>query len=259
VPESELTEDQVREAVRIEDTRLLDNVYELAESQVERAETHRAALDEKAAQFLGVTGATFSLAFTVGGLFLENVLLSGPAVSVVPRGLVVTTWALWLIALALTLVAVWFCFLAYRARSDYRGINDADIFNVEVIEQSDRGIGAANVYSAKPLQQGDAKAYRRYMAVHFWKVAKRNYKVNESKGRRLKVAQGLFIVSLVGMVLSGTLAACAAVQQKSATADSQEGSTKDGSVSNRREESSSPQVQATGTSKPVRRDAKDGR
>lgn len=254
-----LTEAQVREAVRIEDTRLLDNVYELAELQVERAEAHRAAIDEKTAQFLGLTGGTFTLAFTVGGLFLENVLLSGPAIKAVPHSLVMWTWALWVGALIVTLVAVGFCFAAYRARSDYRGVHDADIFNVAVIEQSDRNMGAANVYNAKPLQQGDAKAYRRYMAVHFWKVAKRNYAVNESKGRWLKVAQVLFIVSLVGMVSSGTLAACAAVQQKSAAVASQEGSAKDDSVGIRGQEGTSPQVQATGTSQPVRRDAKDGR
>jgi hypothetical protein len=200
-PQPALTRDQVREAVRIEDTRLLDNVYELAESQVERAEAHRAALDEKAGQLLGITAGTFSLAFTIGGLFLEKVLLSGPAVNLVSHNLACSAWAVWWGALFLTLTAIFCCYKAYKARSEYRGVHDVDIFRADVLRPKNG--------------QADVKGYKRFMAPAFWEVAHNNHKVTECKGKWLKAAQWLFLISLCGMVTAGALASWAAMQQKS--------------------------------------------
>ena len=86
------------------------------------------------------------------------------------------------VASSLTLlVAMAYSFMSIRARSDWRSLKDADIFNAKEIEE---GINP----------------YRRYMAVHAWKIFQNNFTINNKKADYLTVAQQLFIFALMQLL-----------------------------------------------------------
>jgi hypothetical protein len=78
-------------------------------------------------------------------------------------------------------LSIFFALFAIRARSDWRGLNDEDIFNEEVFDE-------------------DSCRYKRYLTVHNWKIYNNNFSVNEAKARKLKVAHFLFVLGLLQLL-----------------------------------------------------------
>lgn len=77
--------------------------------------------------------------------------------------------------------------LSMRIRSDNRGINEADVFNSQV------------------LQHEDPHVYRRYMVAHLWRLYRAHFAVNDRRAAWLFWAPPAFVVGVISLAVQAIL------------------------------------------------------
>jgi hypothetical protein len=187
-----LTDDEIRERLRLSNPNLISQILTFSIKYFDESISGRKDIDEKANWFLATATGCLSLFFT--GV---AVLLTQLTTPIYPKCLFFLSA---LLGVCFLLLAVILLFFALRARSDFKTLNLFDILEKDTILESDQIVKDVN----------KSTVYDRYMAEHFLDISKKNYVINEKKGRLLKIGQslfliGLFFISIVSVQLSYTL------------------------------------------------------
>ncbi|MDG5816258.1 hypothetical protein QA601_14280 [Chitinispirillales bacterium ANBcel5] len=188
----EPTNNEIRERLRLNNPVLISQILSFSMKYFEESISGRKDIDEKANWFLVTATGCLTLFFTGVAVLLTQ--LSIP----INSGCVFFTSVL--LSVCFLLLSVFLLFFALRARSDFRTINVLDIIEKDTIGESDQ------IDDSEP----NSTVYDRYMAEHLLDIAKKNYRINEKKGKWLKIGQlvfliGLFFISTVSVQLSYTL------------------------------------------------------
>lgn len=173
-----LTEDVIIEHLRTDDSKIIDTIHKTCLDLMGGEDERTKLIDTKGSALLGMSGLSASVVFSLGGILIEKV--SNVPLPII--GCPIPWLVLFYITSSLTLLfAILFALLAVRSRSDWRTMKDEDIFSTEMMEA---GINP----------------YKRYIAVHAWKIYQNNFKVNEEKAVRLKIGHWLFLMALLQLL-----------------------------------------------------------
>lgn len=194
-----LSVDDLREALRLNSSELIGEVYEIAKQQVESEEKRETIIGSKAVALLSVSGLSLTVAFTFGGLLLQH-----------PEHLQVLGWvshlviAAYAIALLCGLLASVLALWSMRVRSDYRGVNAADVFGPELAE-ADQGVFEPPDQSRPTTVDriSPINSYRRFLAAHYWRIYDNNFEIHEAKAGQVRVGQWLFVAFVFLLMLIG--------------------------------------------------------
>lgn len=170
-----LTDDQIIERLRIEDEAVITAVYGVCLDLLYKEEERAKNLDTKGSTLLGVSGLTSTVVFSLGGLLIEKV--SNLELPVIGKPLPILS-SLYVTSSITLLACILMAVLAIRARSDWKWIDDNDVFHDGIIA-------------------GSINEYKRYLAVHYWSIKSKNFHINESKGKTLRAGYWLFFAALI--------------------------------------------------------------
>ena len=173
-----LSEDEIIERLRTNDEHIINEIHKTCFDILYKEEERIKFIDAKGSSLIGAIGLSSSLVFSLGGILIEKIT----NVNLPMIGCPIPWFVSLYFSSSVTLIiAIIYSFLTVKARSDWRWLNDNDIFHDEMINA---GINP----------------YKRYMAVHAWKIFKNNSIINEGKATHLKIAQLLFIIALVQLI-----------------------------------------------------------
>lgn len=165
--------DDLRERLRIDDKEIVDNIYSVCYGLIKEEEERRSGLDSKAYNLIGIVGVCITLVFGFGGILIKEIKD--------PLWLIVMVM-LYLGTIMFAFVALLFALNVAKARSNFRSINDEDIFQKEMIQK-------------------DVITYKRYLISHFWQIYQNNFAINESKGTSLKSSFRMFLFAIISLSL----------------------------------------------------------
>lgn len=188
-----LSDEEVRRRLCLNNPALISQILSHALKYFDASVSGRKAIDEKANWFLAMDTACLALFFT--GISTVLPQLNRP--TFLPQVFLFAS----VLCIALFYISVFLLFLAIRARSDFRTINEADLLDKEILDQCDEN---------KDSEDWSSTIYDRFIVSNLLKIASVNFKINESKGRFLKSAQWLFFAGLsflafVSILISYTL------------------------------------------------------
>ena len=175
---------------------LVAEVHATALRQVQAEDQREGRLDAKAQALLGTAGLSLTVAFTFGGILVQH--------PEYVRNKILPSWAVGVcygIALALGLAASIQALRALWVRGT-KGIDEIDVFNQEELAASD-------VETAG----GGISRYKRYMAVHIWRIYQTHADINSEKAATVKLGQWLFVGFLVSLLVIGGGMAMSAYQR----------------------------------------------
>ncbi len=169
-----LNEDEIIERLRTNDSEIIDTIHKTCLDLLADDDDRTKLIDSKGSALLGMSGLSASVVFSLGGILIEKV--SNTPLPII--GCPIPWLVFFYITSSLTLLlSLLFALLAIRSRSDWRSMKDEDIFRTDMIKE---GI----------------KPYKRYMAVHAWKIYSNNFNVNEKKAKNLRIGHWLFFIAL---------------------------------------------------------------
>ena len=171
--ENTLNIQNVIERLRIDDSSIIANIYSLIYNQMEKEAKRTSDLDSKAYNMIGITGICITLIFGFGGILAQYIKE--------PIWLVVMM-TLYLGTFTFTLASLLFALNSAKARSNFRTVNDEDVFNKEMINDS-------------------ITAYQRFLTAHFWRIYRNNHAINEEKGILLKSSFRMFFIAMLFLFL----------------------------------------------------------
>ncbi len=174
-----LSDNEIIERLRIDNAKIIKEISKIVFKMLYEENERTKQIDSKGSSFIAIIGLSTSLVFSLGGLLVEKItnvhlpLIGCP----IP----------WLVFFYLTtsislLIAIFFSYQAIKTRSEWRWLNDADIFNQDV------------------LGKKDPKYYEKYMITHAWTVYRNNFSLNETKGKFLKYSQVWFMSGLMQLI-----------------------------------------------------------
>ncbi|MCX5816480.1 MAG: hypothetical protein NTX75_09600 [Proteobacteria bacterium] len=169
------TDDQIESVLRIDNRGVINEIYKIVFELLNEENKRQKLIDTKGASSTALTGLSASLVFSLGGLLIDKIT-NAPLPFV---GCPIPWLVCFYFTTSITLLfSMFFAYLAIRARSDWVWFSERDIFNQEVIKEE------------------DPNYYKRYIIAHMWQLYKNNFRINETKGKRLKWSQRLFIIGL---------------------------------------------------------------
>lgn len=174
-----VSDDDVMKNICTKDQQIIDTLYDLNLSLLDKVDVQFSSLDSKGSNILGMAGVALALIFSLGGLLIEKIdnrplFFTNKPVEILS--------VLYMITVFLLLASVIFAFLAVKARTDINTVSDEDIFTKEIGTHNDN-------------------SYKRYLIVHYWQIYKNNYLINELKGLWLKWAYWSFAASMIFLLL----------------------------------------------------------
>lgn len=166
---SKLDIEEIIQRLRINDKDIIDTIYSIYYDLLEKEEKRRSELDNKAYSLIGIVGVCITLIFGLGGILIEKI-----------EG---TSWVIILTILYLGtflfgVASLFFALIAARARTDFKTLNDEDIFTKKAIES-------------------DILTYKRYLISHYWQIYQNDFNINEKKGASLKSSFRMFFFVVV--------------------------------------------------------------
>jgi hypothetical protein len=229
---------------------LVEELYKLSKEFLASEAARENNLNGKATSLLTASGLSLTVAFTFGGLLLQHPEYldswNEPWPYVVP--------SLYGFALLMGLSASGIAVRSLLIRDDYKGIAEEDVFNPEVLANSDsldfvslpapaESKGAlpkqvesqedasslvsqeqeAVTVSADGQHSADQKPaypksgttyYRRFITAHLWQIAQEHFRIHEDKAKRIKLGQVLFLLFLVVLGAIGVILAGIAFSQQ---------------------------------------------
>ncbi len=174
----QMTSEEIRDALRTDDKDVIDTIYMACYEMMLREEERFVIIDSKGWNLFAMIGLAITLIFTIGGTLVEKVTNVSVYLFGCPLPWLV---GFYILAFVLALAAGILTWFAVRVRSDYRWPDEKDLLNKEMI-------------------QSGADIYKRYMAVHYWKIFRNNYEKNTRKANLLKVAHNLFLGALLTLL-----------------------------------------------------------
>jgi hypothetical protein len=185
-----LTEEEIRKAISIYSPAIVKELYETTLRQIQNETGRQSRLDSKATSLLTATGLSLTVAFTLGGQ-----LLIGQAdkwAGMPPVAWKIAAGIYWF-TVGAGLVASVFAVSALRIRDEYRSINERNVFDAEVLDQTDQ----------RDEKDEGITVYRRHLIPHMWVIAQKHSQNHNKKATKIRYGQGFFAGFLVGLVLIG--------------------------------------------------------
>jgi hypothetical protein len=173
VKDKQLSVEDIMSRLRINDKDIIDTIYSTYYDLLDKENKRRLELDNKAYNLIGIVGVCITLIFGLGGILIEKIKI--------PSYITILT-ILYLGAFMLGMVSLLFALLAARARSDFKTVNDEDIFAEKVIKS-------------------DILTYKRYLIAHYWQIYQNDFKINEEKGKSLKISFRMFFANIIFLFL----------------------------------------------------------
>lgn len=178
--EYRLEDDEINKRLCIEDSSIVDEIHKTCIDMLQEENRRTEHIDSKSTSFAGIIGLSSGLVFSLGGILIEKITNTEIPFFGCPIPWLVSFY---LSSFLTLLVALCFCVRAFLVRTDFRGLNDVDIFHEEM------------------LGDEDTTQYKRYMTTHIWKVFRTNFKINNTKAKNLKISQITFTIGLMQLVL----------------------------------------------------------
>jgi hypothetical protein len=174
-----LDEEKIIERLRINDAGIINEISKTVHGMFIEENRRTEHITSKGSSFAGIIGLTSGLVFSLGGILIEKISNNNLPIIGCPIP--------WLVLFYLTsfltlLLALFYCLRAIQVSSDFRGLNDKDIYHEKMLEDEDRW------------------QYKRYMITHVWKVFKNNFEQNNLKAMHLRVSQIIFIIALAQLI-----------------------------------------------------------
>jgi hypothetical protein len=167
--DQELGIDDVMSRLRIEDASIIETVYSIYYDLLEKEDKRRSDLDNKAYSLIGIVGVCITLIFGLGGILIEKIK---------SQNYVVILTILYLGAFLFGMVSLLFALCAAWARSDFKTVNDENIFSEKEIK-------------------GNSCSYKRFLIAHYWQLCQNDFGINEKKGKSLKISFRMFTVNII--------------------------------------------------------------
>lgn len=188
--EKELTDEEVRDRLCLNNPYLVSQIMLHATKIFDDTNLNRKDLDEKANWFLTLTSACLILFFTgISVLFVQEP-------NNIPYHKIF--FIISLICIVSLCVSTFFFFLAICARSDFKAINECDVLDVDVLNETEPINNDSEEYSSV--------IYDRFMIANLLKISKTNACINTKKGSRIIVGQitflcGFILLSVITIIL----------------------------------------------------------
>jgi len=181
---------------------LVNNIHDVVLRLNQAEDLRETRLDGKAQGLLATVGLANTVAFTFGGVLLQNAaVLRGPRWMV--TGLIIAYGS----ALLSGLLAGGFALWALWVREAYRNVDEAEVFN------------EAELAAAELEKEKAGVRYRRFLIVHLVQIARTHFDVHEVKAKLIKKGQLLFLWFLISIIAIGAaLTASAALGASAARA-----------------------------------------
>jgi hypothetical protein len=181
-----ITDEEIRNRLCLVKPVLISQILSFSIKFFDESLSGRKDIDEKANWLLATATGCLTIFFTGVAVLLSQLKQ--------PIFMGILFFLSTFLSVCFLFVSVILFFFAIRARSDFKMLSALDILEKDTIVESDK-------------KKNDATIYDRYMAAHFLDIAKKNFTVNEKKGRLLKVGQwfflcGLFFFSISSILLS---------------------------------------------------------
>lgn len=163
----QLTQDQIKERMRLENLELVASIYDIVTRQVQAEVGRQTRLDAKATSLLTAAGVSVTLASVFGSTLAVNASRFQP-------------WIVWpySVAVACGLAAGFFSVWSLLVRDTYRTVSEEAVFDKESLEHADT--------------QGLAR-YQRFMVVHLWMVYRENSAVHDRKALLIGRGQRFYL------------------------------------------------------------------
>jgi hypothetical protein len=174
------------------DSKVLDDVYDLAQKQLQSEEVHAGKLDARASSLFGAVGFSMTVAFSFGGWSLLENARKVPFGSTIAIAFVIALF----IGLATSLFALQGLLLRYGHKS----IDEKEVFHPDVL--------------APRRTQAD---FRIHIAVHFWRIWQSRSRRNEKRAVIIQRGQRLFFAFLLSILGLSTLTTWSAITRSPGT------------------------------------------
>ncbi len=172
-----LTDDVIKERLRINDSNTIDAVYSICCKLYDEENDRNKLIEEKSKSLINGVGVLLGLLFAVGGFALDKIDNVTIPYFGCPRRILAVLYLI----LGLILVSSGsLSFLSLFVRQKWKTFSEKDIFNANVIDK-------------------DKNYYIRYMTTHVWKIYRNNFLINNNKAAYLLFGQILFILSLASL------------------------------------------------------------
>jgi hypothetical protein len=203
---SQLTEEEIRARLTIDSPELVQELYMLAQSQVTAEVGRQTRLDVKANSLLTASGLSLTVAFTFGGLLVNQTKRFDDIAGVV---------GVFAVSVACGLVAAIYAVRTLTVTGRYRTVDEESVFNPEALRTADEP--AATIAGLGDKTDAEKRAYgvmeyRKFLVPHLWSIVLQHREIHEDKAKLVKRGQGFFIaflgfllivcVFVVGAVLS---------------------------------------------------------
>ncbi len=198
-PQPDLTHGELKEALRLNNAALVEDIYEIAQRQLRAESERQGRLDSKASGLLTAVGLSLTVLLTYGGLLL------GDAAKKLRAGSH-TIWIFALVSLGLAVLAGFvagFCAMRALGVTRLATMNERSIFDMKTLRKAD-----------EEDVQGIVN-YRRFLIPrHVAKIAQVQFNSLERKAKLVRRGQGFYVLFLVFLVVIGALMFFLAVKRQ---------------------------------------------
>jgi len=201
-----LSEDEIIARLRLNSSKLVKEIYEIALRRVQYESGRQQRLDAKATSLLTATGLSLTVAFTFGATLLSA---GGQAAFHEFYNYVLL---LFYSAISLGIVSAGFALGALLVRSGYATVRDTAVFNVALLQKANQ---LANAEGDDDAEDNALMVYQRGLIPHIWKIGTAHERQHETKALVIKIGQsvfGLFLLAVLCLCISVGIALSSAAK-----------------------------------------------
>lgn len=190
-----LSREQLTSAVNLACAPLVGEVYETIQTHLKNEQARQTTIESKATALLSAVGLVSTLAFA----FVGTLLNQHAALDNMPNAHKCVFVGLLIVAVVSAIVAGGFAITALLVSNEQLSPNERAIFHHDALRRAD-------------VMEDDyaVRDYRRYLVPHIWRIAQRERKVLNRKGRLVATGQKCFFcfiacVGVLAVIICGRL------------------------------------------------------
>lgn len=172
------------ERLRLNNPRVVEDVYAIANRQLEVEDRREASLSTKATTLLTASGVSLTFVLGFAALFAQSPKFFEP----LPRWGRNCVLAFYAISFIAGLVASIFAADSLRVRES-RTVSEADVFG-DILRDADAEVDDTT----------GTTIYRRYLVAHLWQIYTDTFDIHEARARALGRGQAFFVLFLVALM-----------------------------------------------------------
>jgi hypothetical protein len=181
------TEEQVRLKLAIDSPELTEELYQIAQQQIQSEIGRQTRLDAKATSLLTAAGLSLTIVFTFGNTLVTQTTIFNPCILI---GYVV--------AVTCGLVAASFAVSALRVRSAYFSIDERVTLDPAMLKEANQPEafeGKCELKDEEKRRYG-VMEYRKYLLPQLWVMGQTSFRNHEKKATLVKRGQYFFLAFL---------------------------------------------------------------